>query len=200
MPGIDLLDTLSPDGSGDRDALRHARRARRHFDVADDDDWSDIFSKLLAPRVEPRLGMERPCILYEYPRLRSGAGAAPSPRDARVAERFELYACGVELANGFGELTDPDEQRARFDARHGRKRKESMASAIRWTRISWPPWRDAAGQGVALGFDRLVMLATGAPNIDAFYGRPRRDAMHGRHARIWGGEKPPPAAFSRRHD
>ena len=86
----------------------------------------------------------------------------------RLAERFELYACGVELANGFGELTDPDVQRARFERRHGRRRNKSMACAIHWTRICWPPWPlMPPASGVALGFDRLVMLVTGAPNIDA---------------------------------
>ena len=106
LAGIDLLATLSADGAGDAAALR-SRARRGGIDVADDDDWSDMFSKILTLRVEPRLGMERPCILYEYP-VCEAALARVSPRDPRVAERFELYACGVELANGFGELTDPD--------------------------------------------------------------------------------------------
>ena len=165
LAGIDLLATLSEDGAGDAHALR-SRARRGGIDVSDDDDWSDMFAKILTLRIEPRLGMERPCILYEYP-VCEAALARVSPRDARVAERFELYACGVELANGFGELTDPVQQRARFEAEMAKKEKvyglrypldEALLEALQ----HMPP-----SSGVALGFDRLVMLATGAPNIDA---------------------------------
>jgi len=165
LAGIDLLATLSPDGEGDADALR-SRARRGGIDVADNDDWSDMFAKILTLRVEPRLGLERPVILCEYP-VCEAALARPSPRDGRVAERFELYACGVELANGFGELTDAGEQRTRFIAEMAKKERvygrrypldEDFLSAL----AHMPP-----ASGVALGFDRLVMLATGAPNIDA---------------------------------
>jgi elongation factor P--(R)-beta-lysine ligase len=163
--GIDLLATLSPAGEGDAIALR-SRARRGGIDVADDDDWSDMFSKILTLRVEPRLGLERPCILYEYPACEAVL-AQVSPQDARVAERFELYACGVELANGFGELTDAVQQRSRFEAAMAKKEKrygrrypldEDFLAAL----AQMPP-----ASGVAMGFDRLVMLATGAPNIDA---------------------------------
>jgi lysyl-tRNA synthetase class 2 len=163
LAGIDLLATLSPAGEGDAQALR-ARARRGGIAVSDDDDWSDMFSKILTLRVEPRLGAERPCILYEYP-VCEAALARISPRDARVAERFELYACGVELANGFGELTDPVQQRARFESAMAKKEKvygqrypldEDFLAAL----AHMPP-----ASGVALGFDRLVMLATGAPQI-----------------------------------
>ncbi len=157
--GIDLLATL-----GDRDHL--ATKARRSgFDVAQDDNWADIFSKLLVARVEPKLGLERPTILYEYPRSEAALARA-TPHDPRVAERFELYVCGVELANGFGELTDPAEQRTRFEAEMDEKARvhgerypidEDFLAAL----AQMP---DASG--VALGFDRLVMLAAGARNID----------------------------------
>ena len=165
LAGIDLMATLSPEGVGDPSALR-ARARRGGIDVADDDDWSDMFSKILTLRVEPRLGMERPCVLYEYP-ICEAALARVSPRDPRVGERFELYACGVELANGFGELTDPVAQRERFERDMAKKEKvygqrypldEDFLAAL----SHMPP-----ASGVALGFDRLVMLATGAPNIDA---------------------------------
>jgi lysyl-tRNA synthetase class 2 len=165
LAGIDLMATLSPDGVGDARALR-SRARRGGIDVADDDDWSDMFSKILTLRVEPRLGMERPCVLYEYP-VCQAALARVSPRDPRVAERFELYACGVELANGFGELTDPDAQRARFERDMAKKKDvygvrypldEDFLAAL----AIMPP-----ASGVALGFDRLVMLVTGAPNVDA---------------------------------
>ncbi len=164
LAGIDLLATLSPQGVGDANALR-SRARRGGIDVADDDDWSDMFAKILTLRVEPKLGLERPCILYEYP-VCEAALARTSGRDARVAERFELYACGVELANGFGELTDPVQQRARFDSEMVKKERvygvrypldEDFLAAL----AHMPP-----SSGVALGFDRLVMLATGAPNIN----------------------------------
>ena len=164
LAGIDLMATLSPQGVGNADALR-VRARRGGIDVADDDDWSDTFSKILTLRIEPLLGAERPCILYEYP-VCEAALARVSPRDVRVAERFELYACGVELANGFGELTDPDVQRSRFERDMAKKEKiygvrypldEDFLAAL----PLMPP-----ASGVALGFDRLVMLVTGAPNIN----------------------------------
>ncbi len=162
--GIDLLATLSAEGVGDANALR-SRARRGGIDVSDDDDWSDMFAKILTLRVEPRLGLDRPCVLYEYP-VCEAALARVSPHDARVAERFELYACGVELANGFGELTDPVQQRARFETEMAKKERvygkrypldEDFMAAL----ADMPP-----ASGVALGFDRLVMLATGAPNIN----------------------------------
>jgi len=162
--GIELLDTLDDKGRGNRDML--ATRAKRGgFQIAADDGWSDIFSKVLAAAVEPRLGLDRLTLLTDYPR-QEAALARPKPSDPRLSERFELYACGVELANGFGELTDPAEQRARFDAEMDEKQRihgerypldEAFLAAL----AQMPP-----ASGVALGFDRLVMLATGAPQID----------------------------------
>ncbi len=158
--GIDLLATLSADGEPDRDALARVCG----FAPAADEDWSDIFSQLLTAKIEPRLGDGRLTVLHEYPRPEA-ALARPSARDPRVAERFELYGCGVELANGFGELTDPVEQRMRLEAEMLKKAKvygerypldEEFLAAL----AIMPP-----ASGVALGFDRLVMLATGAPHI-----------------------------------
>lgn len=162
--GVDLLATLSPQGEGDRDLLAR-KSARAGIDAAEDDTWVDIFSKLLVARVEPRLGMGQPTILYEYPRCEAALARA-TPHDPRVAERFELYACGVELANGFGELTDAKEQRRRFESEMREKQRvygerypidEEFLDAL----AHMPP-----ASGVALGFDRLVMLATGARRID----------------------------------
>jgi len=158
--GIDLMATLSAAGAPDRDALA----AVCGFAPAADEDWSDIFSKILTEKIEPRLGDGRLTVLCEYPRPEA-ALARPSTRDPRVAERFELYACGVELANGFGELTDAAEQRLRLDAEMAKKARlyderypldEEFLAAL----AIMP-----AASGVALGFDRLVMLATGAPHI-----------------------------------
>ena len=120
---------------------------------------------MLVERIEPQLGRGRMTLLYEYPAVQS-ALARPSAADTRVAERFELYACGVELANGFGELTDPVVQRNRLEAEMADKARaygecypldEDFLAAL----DHMPP-----AAGVALGFDRLVMLATGASHIE----------------------------------
>lgn len=160
--GIDLLATISGN-QGNRAAL--AQAAAGKIRVADDDTWSDIFSKVLVEHVEPHLGQGRLTILFEYPSPEA-ALARVKADDPRIAERFEIYACGVELANGFGELTDAEEQRKRFT--------ESMAEKQRRYGEAYPLDEDflaAVAQmpeasGVALGFDRLVMLASGATRID----------------------------------
>ena len=171
--GIDLLATISADGATDRDGLA-ALAAGGGIRVAEDDTWSDIFSRVLAERVEPHLGHGVATILDRYP-TPEAALARRSPADPRVSERFELYACGVELANGFGELTDPVEQRARFQA--------DMAEKARIYGESYPLDEDLlaalaimpAASGIALGFDRLVMLATAAPSIEAVMWAPVAD-------------------------
>jgi elongation factor P--(R)-beta-lysine ligase len=160
--GIDLLATIK-NGEGDRDALASAAGMRVR--IAKDDTWSDIFSKLLVEHIEPNLGQGRLTLLYEYP-LPEAALARVSPSDGRVAERFEIYACGVELANGFGELTDTREQRRRFETAMNEKQRrygerypldEDFLAAL----AAMPE-----ASGVALGFDRLVMLASGARGVD----------------------------------
>jgi lysyl-tRNA synthetase class 2 len=162
--GIALVATLSTGSLPDRKALAQLARAAG-VRVAEDDSWSDIFSRVIVEKVEPALGVGRPTILYEYP-VAEAALARPAPRDPRVAERFELYVCGVELANCFGELTDPAEQRRRFESDMALKEQlygerypidEDFLAAL----AMMPP-----ASGAALGFDRLVMLATGARRID----------------------------------
>jgi lysyl-tRNA synthetase class 2 len=162
--GIEILDMLDEGGNADRDLF--ATRARRAgFTVTTQDGWSDIFSKVLTAAIEPRLGQGGLTLLTDYPRIEA-ALARPKPSDPRLSERFELYACGVELANGFGELTDPAEQRKRFEAEMTEKHRvygerypldEEFLTALA---------RMPESSGVALGFDRLVMLAAGAPQID----------------------------------
>ena len=156
---IDLLSTLD-----DRDALA-AAAAGQGIRVAADDTWADIFSGVLVERIEPRLGIGRATILDEYP-TSEAALARPTAHDPRVAERFELYVCGVEIANAFGELTDPAEQRRRFEAEMAEKARvhgerypldEDFLAAL----AQMPP-----ASGIALGFDRLAMLATGAQRIE----------------------------------
>ncbi|ALK10742.1 EF-P lysine aminoacylase EpmA [Blastochloris viridis] len=174
--GIDLIATL--DGtSGNRDALA-AAAAARGVAVAADDSWSDVFTRVMAERIERRLGFERATILTDYP-IPEAALARPKPEDGRLAERFELYVCGVELANAFGELTDPAEQRRRFTA--------DMAAKQRLYGTAVPIDEDflaalalmPEAAGIALGLDRLVMLATGAPHIEHVLWAPVADVFGG---------------------
>jgi lysyl-tRNA synthetase class 2 len=162
--GIDLLATVDAEGPPDREALAAAATAKG-IRVAEDDTWSDVFSRVLVEKVEPRLGLGRPAILCEYP-VPEAALARPKAADPRVAERFELYACGVELANAFGELTDAAVQRARFEAEMAEKGRvygelypidEGFLDALALM---------PQASGAALGFDRLVMLASGAELIE----------------------------------
>ncbi len=162
--GFDLLATLEADGTPQPERLR-AALAGCGVAVAEGDTWPDMFSRLLAEKIEPHLGLGRATILDRYPACEA-ALARRCADDPRVAERFELYACGVELANGFGELTDAGEQRRRFEVEMAEKARvygesypidEGFLAAL----AMMPP-----ASGIALGFDRLVMLATGAPHID----------------------------------
>jgi elongation factor P--(R)-beta-lysine ligase len=159
---IDLLATL-PGGEPHAPMLGRAARAAG-IRIADDDSWSDIFSRVLVERIEGHLGIGRATILDRYP-VHQAALARPA-EDPRVAERFELYACGVELANGFGELTDPIEQRRRLEIEMAEKQRiygerypldEDFLAAL----AAMPE-----ACGIALGLDRLVMLATGATRIE----------------------------------
>lgn len=161
--GVDLIATLTSEG-GDRDALAAMAQAQG-VTTRPDDTWSDIFAKLLTARVEPRLGIGRPTLLTEYPAIEA-ALARPLAADPRLAERFELYCCGVELANGFGELTDAALQRRRLEAQMDeRERIYATRYPIDEAFIAALALMPRAS-GCALGFDRLVMLATGAERID----------------------------------
>jgi elongation factor P--(R)-beta-lysine ligase len=126
--------------------------------------WDDVFTQVLLERIEPALGIDRPTFLIEYPASQA-ALARVKPSDPRVAERFELYAGGLELANGFSELCDAREQRRRLQEEQDLRRRlgrdvfpldEKFLAAL--DRI-----REAGG--VAVGFDRLQMLVTGAETI-----------------------------------
>jgi len=163
--GIDLLatapDPLAPD-------LERLTAAACHLGISPHpgDDWEALYFRIFLERIEPVLGVGTPTILYDYP-LSMAALSRRKPSDPRLAERFEVYVCGLELANAFGELTDPAEQRRRFVADQAKKRAvygeiypidgEFLAALDH----GLPPCA-----GIALGFDRLVMLATGAEDIE----------------------------------
>lgn len=129
--------------------------------------WEDLFFRLLLEKIEPNIGRDRPTFLTHWP-ISQAALSKPDPKNSRVALRFELYAGGLELANAFEELTDPIEQRERFMI--DRQKRQDLYPEM-------PLWKmdedflQALEQlpvcsGIAMGVDRLVMLATGALHID----------------------------------
>jgi lysyl-tRNA synthetase class 2 len=154
--GVDL--------AGDEAALVDAGRAKG-YTVTNDTTWEQVFHQILLNEVEPNLGRDRPTILYEYP-IALAALARPSPRDARFAERFELYVAGIEMANAFGELTDPAEQLRRLQSEQAERRAlgktpydidQDFINAL------------AAGlprsAGIALGVDRMAMFFADVASI-----------------------------------
>ncbi len=163
--GIDLLATVDDPANPEAERLAAAASG---IGIAPHrgDDWETLFFRIFLERIEPHLGVGAPTILYDYP-VSMASLSRRSPVDPRLAERFEVYVCGLELANAFGELTDPVEQRARFIADQARKQQlyghtypvdEDFLAALEQ---GLPPCA-----GIALGFDRLVMLATGAVDIE----------------------------------
>jgi elongation factor P--(R)-beta-lysine ligase len=160
--GIDLLETYDASSC---DVVGLAAAAMKlGLRVTPDDTWADLFSKIFSEKIEPKLGHGRATLLIDYPAPQ--AALARLQEDPRFAERFELYVCGIELANGFGELNDAAEQRRRF--------KVSMALRRRIYGEDYPIDEEFLGAltempqacGIALGFDRLVMLASGAERIE----------------------------------
>ncbi|HTB47147.1 MAG TPA: EF-P lysine aminoacylase EpmA [Acetobacteraceae bacterium] len=154
--GADLLAT-----AGDAPALAAAAGTR----LRDNETWEDLFFRLLLGHVEPRIGHAHPTFLTQWPAAQA-ALARRDPADPRVAERFELFVCGIELANAFVELTDPTEQRTRFKEDRARRHaiggddwaldEDFLAALVH----GMPP-----AAGIALGFDRLAMIAAGADRI-----------------------------------
>jgi lysyl-tRNA synthetase class 2 len=163
--GIDLLAT-APDPQRPEAARLAAAAAGIGVAPHPGDDWETLFFRVFLDRIEPNLGVGSPTILHDYP-LEMAALSRRKPEDPRLAERFELYVCGLELANAFSELTDPEEQRRRFAADQARKQAlygETYPVDADFLAALEHGMPDCAG--IALGFDRLVMLATGAGSIE----------------------------------
>ena len=163
--GFDILKTIPDPLRPDKDLLSiEAKKLGIRFQ--DCEEWDEIFYRLFLKKIEPQLGIGAPTVLYDWP-LFLAALARQNPLDKRLSERFEIFVCGIELANGFGELTDAFEQRQRFEREIQQKKKMN--------RISYPIDQDflnalQAGMpeasGIALGFDRLVMLCTNSKRIE----------------------------------
>ncbi|HET8728455.1 MAG TPA: EF-P lysine aminoacylase EpmA [Alphaproteobacteria bacterium] len=163
--GIDLLATAPDPHAPDLALLDEAGRAIG-IPARPGDRWDDLFFRIFLEKIEPHLGVGAPTVLKDYP-VSMAALSRPKEGDPRLAERFELYVCGLELANAFGELTDPGVQRARFQA------DMDLKEALYGIRYPIDEEFIAAlehglpdSAGIALGFDRLVMLATGAAHIE----------------------------------
>jgi lysyl-tRNA synthetase class 2 len=163
--GIDILAT-APDPLNPDLALLAAEARRIGVEPHPGDNWEALYFRIFLDRIEPSLGISAPTVLYDFP-VSMAALSRRNPADPRLAERFELYVCGLELANAFGELTDPAEQRARFRADQAKKQAlygetypidEDFLAALEH---GLPPCA-----GIALGFDRLVMLCTAASDIE----------------------------------
>jgi len=149
---------------GDADRLRAAARAAGHDAGPPGEPFDDAFFRLMLSEVEPKLGLERPTFLIDWPASMAALSRLKAD-DRRWAERFELYAGGLELANGFSELTDAGEQRARLlEEQALRRRLGRPALPLDEPFLAALPRMPAAG-GVAVGFDRLLMLLTGAGAI-----------------------------------
>jgi lysyl-tRNA synthetase class 2 len=162
---IDLLAT-APDPARPDSARLAAAAARIGIALRPQDDWETLFFRIFLEYIEPKLGIGAPTIVYDYP-VSMAALSRPKPEDPRLAERFELYVCGLELANAFGELTDAAEQRHRFAADQARKQAlygETYPVDDDFLAALEQGLPECAG--IALGFDRLVMLATGADHIE----------------------------------
>ncbi len=157
---------VDPLTAPDRELRDLAIARRLDADLAGRCDRDELLDWLMATAVGPRLGLEGPCFVHRYPASQA-ALARLDPGDPRVALRFELYYQGVELANGFEELADSAQQRTRFEL----DRRQRLAAGLPAPAIDeallaaleagLPPV-----SGVALGFDRLLMLRLAASAIE----------------------------------
>jgi len=156
---IDLMMTI-----GDTPALRQ-QVEKAGFRATAEDTWDDLFFRVMGERIEPHLGRLRPTFLCDYP-VSMAALARPKRDDPRLAERFELYICGYELANAFDELIDAPEQKRRFEADMDEKEKiYGERYPVDADFIAALTYGMPESAGIALGFDRLVMLCAGTEDI-----------------------------------
>jgi lysyl-tRNA synthetase class 2 len=163
--GIDILAT-APDPRAPSLELLAKAAAATGIAPRTGDGWDDLFFRIFLERIEPKLGIGRATILYDYP-VSMAALSRAKDGDPRVAERMELYVCGLELANGFGELTDAAEQRRRFEADMDvKQRRYGERYPIDEDFLAALAHGMPESAGIALGFDRLMMLATGADAIE----------------------------------
>ncbi|WP_426958157.1 EF-P lysine aminoacylase EpmA [Muricoccus radiodurans] len=169
--GLDILSTVAPEtAEGDAAALHAAARAAG-LEAPIGLGWEDLFFHLMLEHVEPHLGRGRGSFLTHWPAPQA-ALARRDPADPRAALRFEVFAAGLELGNAFDELTDPDEQRTRFVRDVAERRRlygdgEGTAWALDEDFLAALEHGLPATSGIALGFDRLAMLAAGVPDIDS---------------------------------
>lgn len=173
--GIDLMAALADQDAAEPDPEPLAAAARGiGISVSASDRWEDVFFKVMLDRVEPRLGVGRPTVLCDYP-VCQAALSRRKPGEPRLAERFELYVAGVELANGFSELTDAAEQERRFRADAALKRR-LYATEVPIDRdfLDALAFGMPESAGIAMGFDRLAMLCAGAAEIEAVLWSPVR--------------------------
>lgn len=161
----DLLSTIDIPTNPSPNTLRERCRVLG-ISAAPDDTWEDLFFRVFLEKIEPNLGVGVPTILYDYP-ISMAALSRPKASDPRLAERFEIYVCGMELANAFGELTDPLVQRERFEA--DMQKKQALYGE------RYPIDQDfldaleegmPESAGIALGVDRLAMLVAGVDHIE----------------------------------
>lgn len=160
---VDLRGALVEMEAGDALALVRAAKGAGHK-LREGADFEDTFFHVMGTRVEPKIGQERPCVVTRWPR-QMAVLARVSSDDPLFAERFEIYAGGLELANAFDELTDPAEQRARFvadnDARAALGKERLPLDELFLTELARMP----PSAGIALGFDRVLMLVESAADI-----------------------------------
>lgn len=143
-------------------------------DVSVNSSFDDAFFKVFLDNIEPKLGKDKPVILYDYPSSMA-ALAKLKDSDSRFAERFEVYISGIELCNAFSELTDPVEQRARFEIEHESRKLSNLPTFRMDEQLLLALESIDSAAGIALGVDRLVMLLTGAASIDEVLFFPAQD-------------------------
>jgi len=167
--GFDLLETIEPAGALDPDPAPLAEALRPHgITLGEGAGWDDYFHAAMLANIEPALGQSGPTVLTGYPAC-LGALAKRNDTAPYLVDRFEIYLSGIELANGYAELTDPDDlaERRRVWQSQGAARPAEPTAFLTVMADGLPP-----SAGVALGFDRLVMLLTGAASVADAQGLP----------------------------